>query len=586
MKIRLFFYSLVFCLLASFTQAKELNLSIDKNVIVEGDSLVLTITYDGNSNDTPDLSSIKQNFNIISNSSSQQFNFINGNASHIKKWSFELVPLKTGKIYIAPIKMDNLYSNDAEIEVKEMSNVAYVPDSRQNSNSPYFQIEQEFDVTNPYVQQQVTFFVHIYDSIGLQNGAPTISNEAQKNWIIVPLTNKPIVRQETINHKHMNVETYAFAAFPQKSGNIAVPQVSFEGFYVKTASFGFPNFEDDINIFGVDFHNVFGQRVPVRMKTKEKTINVLPVPADSLSASWLPLNNLELSSKWAENSKFKTGEAISRTVTLKATGMTQSMLPQISFPEIIDFKQYPEQPIITEEIVNGKIVTTASYNNVYIPKKSGKLTIPQLKMQWFNVDTKKLQTAILPAENIDIIPCEEELLSNKENPLKKEQNLIEKDTENKKSSESQKNLTQDIVSFKTSLENLGISQKAILPFSMLIGVIVLFLFISFLQRKKHLLRNNIIKAIKKHDYKKAKECLLVWATYKFGQNHIQNFSDVIKYAQNVDFSYQLSLLNKILYSNSEDYFDGIKFIEVLKKVDKIKCKENKKINNALPNLYD
>ena len=56
--------------------------------------------------------------------------------------------------------------------------------------------------------------------------------------------------------------------------------------------------------------------------------------------------------------------------------------------------------------------------------------------------------------------------------------------------------------------------------------------------------------------------------------------------QNEDFSEQLSLLNKILSSNSEDYFDGSKFIEILKKVDKIKYKQTEKNNAILPNLYD
>jgi hypothetical protein len=587
MKVKVYFLSLFFFLMTFYVQAKELNLSVDKKVLVEGDTLTLTLEYDGDSNNQPDLSKLSKDFNIVSTSTSQQFSFVNGAVSQIKKWSFGLRPLHKGKINIPAIKLDNLYSNSVDIEVKEMTDVAYVPDSRENTNAPYFEIKQEFDVKHPYVQQQVNFFVHIYDSIGLQNGAPTISADVQKDWIIVPLTDKPIVRQETINHKRMNIETYAFAAFPQKGGTLEVPQVSFEGFYVKDATFDFPNFDDDISFFGVNFHNVFGQQVPVRMKTKAQTIDVRPIPANSLSASWMPLNNLELSAKWDEKSKFKTDEAITRTITLKATGMTESMLPKITFPEADGFKQYPENPTVSEQIINGKIVTTAIFNNVYIPQKSGRLTIPPLKMQWFNVDTQKLQITSIPQEVIDILPSEKELVA--------KQNVYSKDTEpldNKENNplspdtHDHSDLAQDLTSLKSSLANLGIAEKAITPLLFLLGILVFIAIISLKQCRKNKLRNEIIRAIKKHDYKRAKENLLIWAQHKFGQMSIQNFNDVSKCVQNTDFSEQLSLLNKILYSNSEDLFDGVKFIEILKKIDKLKCKQAEKNNAVLPNLYD
>jgi len=587
MKIKVYFLSLFFFLMTFYVQAKELNLSVDKKVLVEGDTLTLTLEYDGDSNNQPDLSKLSKDFNIVSTSTSQQFSFVNGAASQIKKWSFGLRPLHKGKINIPAIKLDNLYSNSVDIEVKEMTDVAYVPDSRENTNAPYFEIKQEFDVKHPYVQQQVNFFVHIYDSIGLQNGAPTINADAQKDWIIVPLTDKPIVRQETINHKRMNIETYAFAAFPQKGGTLEVPQVSFEGFYVKDATFDFPNFGDDISFFGVNFHNVFGQQVPVRMKTKAQTIDVRPIPANSLSASWMPLNNLELSAKWDEKSKFKTDEAITRTIALKATGMTESMLPKITFPEADGFKQYPENPTVSEQIINGKIVTTAIFNNVYIPQKSGRLTIPPLKMQWFNVDTQKLQITSIPQEVIDILPSEKELVA--------KQNVYSKDTEpldNKENNplspdtHDHSDLAQDLSSLKSSLANLGIAEKAITPLLFLLGILVFIAIISLKQCRKNKLRNEIIRAIKKHDYKRAKENLLIWAQHKFGQMSIQNFNDVSKCVQNTDFSEQLSLLNKILYSNSEDLFDGVKFIEILKKIDKLKYKQAEKNNAVLPNLYD
>jgi hypothetical protein len=208
-------------------------------------------------------------------------------------------------------------------------------------------------------------------------------------------------------------------------------------------------------------------------------------------------------------------------------------------------------------------------------------------MQWFNVDTQKLQITSIPQEVIDILPSEKELVA-KQNVYSKDTEPLDNKENNPLSSDTHdhSDLAQDLNSLKSSLANLGIAEKAITPLLFLLGILVFIAIISLKQCRKNNLRNEIIRAIKKHDYKRAKENLLIWAQHKFGQMSIQNFNDVSKCVQNTDFSEQLSLLNKILYSNSEDLFDGVKFIEILKKIDKLKCKQAEKNNAVLPNLYD
>lgn len=109
----------------------------------------------------------------------------------------------------------------------------------------------------------------------------------------------------------MNVLTYVFAAFPLKSGKIAVPQFLFNGFYIKNVDFGFPDFQDDLMTFGVDFRNAFGQKVPVRMRTKPQNITIKPKPS-GFSGVWLPLSNLTMQAEWSSQTQFKAGEALSR----------------------------------------------------------------------------------------------------------------------------------------------------------------------------------------------------------------------------------------------------------------------------------
>ena len=581
MKINKILCVLCFVFLAFRAYAAEVNISLDKNIVTEGDTLLLTVEYTGTESKTPNFDNLSKDFTIVSNSTSKRFNFINGNMTYSTQWRIGLAPKKTGKIIIEPIKIGNLISNQVEVEVKEMSDVAFVPDRRENSNSPYFQIEQSLDISSPYVQQQAIFVVNVYDSIGLQNGNIFVNEEAKNNWIIIPLLSEPLVKQDVINNKRMNIATYAFAAFPQKSGEIDAPVFSFDGYYVKNSSFSFPNFTDDIDIFGMDFHNIFGQKVPVRMKTKSEKVSVRPIPIQFSAKNWLPLNKLDISATWSAKNGFKVGEAVNRTIDLTAVGMTESMLPQIAFDEIDGVKQYPEKPEVSEKIVKGQVVTSAKINNVYIPTKSGNIVIPETKIRWFNVKTNKEEFATIPQETLFVVP----------NPsMEEQQPLQEKPERPGVDKEEPKPSISKNVAKKESLETkifvlYSEYKQLILGGSvLLIGLLVL-LFCGIFNRKKHHYRDAVIRAIEMRDYKKAKENLIIWAQAKFYPQPINNFNSINQCVQNKDFSDQLSALNRFLYSSSSEFFDDAKFIEIFKKVDKIR-KDEKKNFDALPNLYD
>ena len=239
MKICKFILTLVFVLFSFGAHCDQLNLSVDKDVLISGEPFYLTISYDGNSNSNPNLDPLKKDFQIISNSVSRSVNIINGNMSQTKQWRIGLIPLKEGKIKISPLKLDNLTSNYIDIDVKETTDVAYIDDSKHNSNAPFLQVKQISDTKEPYIQQQVTFLVTLYDSIGLRINNITVSKESSNNWSIVPVLETPIVDKDVVNGKKVNVIHYAFAGFPQKSGKIEEPRFIIDGYYLKNNEFSF-----------------------------------------------------------------------------------------------------------------------------------------------------------------------------------------------------------------------------------------------------------------------------------------------------------------------------------------------------------
>lgn len=101
---------------------------------------------------------------------------------------------------------------------------------------------------------------------------------------------------------------------------------------------------------------------------------------------------------------FKVGEAVSRTVYLKAVGVVENQLPDIKFRDVAGLKQYPEKPVAQNAVENGQVVAVKKTANVYIPDKAGNIAVPEISVDWFNVRTGRMERAVLPAANIQVQP--------------------------------------------------------------------------------------------------------------------------------------------------------------------------------------
>ena len=104
---------------------------------------------------------------------------------------------------------------------------------------------------------------------------------------------------------------------------------------------------------------------------------VKPIPAGNGNKWWLPAENVELYAEWdPARPVFKEGEAVTRNIYLKAQGVIENQLPNITFSESAKLKQYPEKPATETVVDKGHIVSVKKIANVYIPNGSGEAVIP------------------------------------------------------------------------------------------------------------------------------------------------------------------------------------------------------------------
>ena len=89
-------------LLISFTSAESIQISVDKNILDNGELLRLSIeVIDGEDFAQVDLSPLENNFEIISGPSQQtNIQWVNGQMTSIKSLSWNILPKKSGDLVI------------------------------------------------------------------------------------------------------------------------------------------------------------------------------------------------------------------------------------------------------------------------------------------------------------------------------------------------------------------------------------------------------------------------------------------------------------------------------------------------------
>ena len=507
-KIFLALFLIVF--LCDSASAQALRAKVNRPQLPEGETFMLSLELDDtDTSETPDLSVLEKDFTIYSVSNAYRTNIINGVMSKAYQWNLVLIPNKSGDLIIPPIKVGKYQSNPLQIKVFAAGSNINAPDA-QNPNQPRFKIEATVDNKTPYVQQQINYVLTIYDTGGLQGEEPVFVGNVNDDWIIKSLSD-PQITTKVINGRNIREIKFYYALFPQKSGTLEIPAAKFNGFYLTKERRSNPfdsMFNDDLFIAGFGMTDVFATRNPVVLTTEPILVSVKPAAPENNGKWWLPATDVSLAAEFnPAQPQFKVGEAVNRTIYLKATGVAETQLPEIRFADSNGLKQYPEKPETLMKVEGGKVVSLEKIANVYIPTEAGKRHLPAITIDWFNVNTHKMEKAILPAVTIDVLPNAESA------PV---QNAPLPSTPNATSvPASQPQIVEQI------------SQEKIFLYAgsaFILGILVSWLLMKLFKRKNtatiHNYKKYVIEKAKEKDLRAVRDGLLGWAADFYGQPDI------------------------------------------------------------------
>ena len=414
-------------LLSNALFAADIRASLDRNQVQAGETVVLSINMSGTSKASPDLAPLQKDFDILGTGTSSQTTIINGKRTDSRKLNITLMPRSEGVLTIPAIKVGGDETPPIKLTVSAVPVVSNpgntgTPGAKATAkkalagNPVWLEIETPLKNHKVVVQQEIPLTVRLYSAIPLQN--LSISTPTPEHAVIEKLGEDKQYQKEYQGQRYQVVEQH-YAVFPEQSGELKIPSVVLrattpdpnrqqQGFG-RGSLFNDPFFKDAFSgnsalqrMFNDPFFGGGGK--PVTLRSNAVTFNVDPIPAEALGKTWLPAHQVTLSSSWQQQMpKLASGEPVSMSVTVTANGLTGSQIPAISMESVPGQLRVYNESTKTENFLNGnQLIGTSTQTFTLIPEKSGKLNIPAVKVDWWNIDTQSLETAQLPAQIVNV----------------------------------------------------------------------------------------------------------------------------------------------------------------------------------------
>ncbi len=376
--------------------------TVDTTSIGADATLELMLEHDGQTSAEPDLSPLRQDFDVLSTSRSSSVQIVNGSMTSSVRVELSLSPKHSGQVRIPAITWGNDKSDPIVVNVNSASQGN--PQAQNPAASGRVFLKTSIEPRQSYVQAEVDLTVRLYSAVPLYHADLEIPANSD-----VLLQQVGADRNETVveNGERYQVVERHYELFPQRSGPLTLSgpvlnaQIAVQN---RMDAFGNP-FKD---LFGnVPFGGAFTSAKPIRLHGDDIALNVLPRPAAAGNEYWLPAREVTLEGEWSPaQGQIKAGDPVTLNLHLKARGLTAAQLPDLNsllqLPPGV--KAYPDQAKLTNDTQDGKLVGQRDQSIALIADRAGEFTIPALSVHWWDTAANEPREANLPARTLSFAP--------------------------------------------------------------------------------------------------------------------------------------------------------------------------------------
>lgn len=537
--------------ISSFAKA-DVSAEVDRTEMALGETIDLTITSDGS--DTPDLEPLKKLFSIVSVQQRNEISYINGKTSSLSRWIISITPKQSADaIIIPPINLGSEQTKPINIKL-----VATPKNIKSMDGKDVLKAEISFDTPTAYIQQQIILTLRIYvnEQKVVESGnlvAPTLPEFSVKQL-------KDNQYSKNINGIPYTVVERRYALSAQKSGDIKIPPFTLSARIINNQN----------------------RAQTQTVASNELLLKVRPKPTNyPANTPWLPAKNISLTEQWNKNiDNVLQGETLTRSINLSVMGLTSQQISPLPTQTIIGMRSYPDQPKLTDKWQQNLPVGSREEQQVLIPIKTGEITVPEIKLAWWNIDKDQLEYATLPAHKM--VVTANPAYNNSPTPFSSNNS-----TEQTTSTSSLKTPSTSVA--KVTNSELWLWQLAtlVLTITTLLG----FGLWLYARRQPAIIKeqpsvinpktllDDIKKACQDNDPQATRIALDNWA-----KQQPENLTDIV--ARHMPLAVAMEELNKALYSETETIpaWKGDQLWQAIQSLPKQELMSNT-ANSTLPPLY-
>lgn len=369
-------------------QEIKVSVSISRDSIGMDEQAVLMITVSGPNQNLPRPSiPTLAAFEMYSQGTSSELSITNGKVSASMTYRYLLFPQKAGTFpinNIAVVHNNRRYKGNGVQLTVISSGVSASPKLEQKAQSTggkskdYF-LEAIVDKRKPYVNEQVTLTLKFYIAVQYY-GSPELAEPTTTGFWTELLGNKAPYYQK-INNRTYKVIERKYALFPTQTGELTVGRAT-----IKATIASRRRRRTDGLFGGID--DFFGRGKEVSTSSQPIRVAVRPLPAEGRPSDFTgTIGNFSISSSVNRN-EVEVNQPVSLTIRISGTGNIKSVA-EPTIPELDEFRIYRASSSENSSTLNDKVGGTKVYEEVFIPKRPGKLSIPALSFNYFDPDKQK-----------------------------------------------------------------------------------------------------------------------------------------------------------------------------------------------------
>ncbi|MFK7732398.1 MAG: hypothetical protein AB8B48_12335 [Pseudomonadales bacterium] len=188
-----------------------------------------------------------------------------------------------------------------------------------------------------------------------------------------------------------SIQLWTITIYPQRSGAFNIPAI-------------------DIHVSVADPENPVDAITGVVQTEALSFVSTLPevIPGESIKY-WIASNDFTISDEFdkpinadTEADAINAGDALRRTITLRAENVAAMMLPTIDVVSVPGLAAYSRPARLEDRVNRGSYLAVRRDVISYVAEKEGVYTLPEIVLHWWNTQTLTLEQLVLPAHELRV----------------------------------------------------------------------------------------------------------------------------------------------------------------------------------------